>query len=182
MLNLSRADFVRFFGNRLVPNSFHRALIACSREERSGGSCPATLNHLGKKSSLGREVCNRPLGFNSIGLRGTAPPPQTDTKNVQASSSTVLGAPMSVPEEFTHQSPLPRATHALVSPDVFSALLTLQLATCLFLFLADMDAVYSGMQVSEGKACICFLFCWTFTYAHRAQAMGIAMLKTNSLI
>ncbi|XP_048811065.1 probable cation-transporting ATPase 13A5 isoform X2 [Lagopus muta] len=29
---------------------------------------------------------------------------------------------------------------------VFSAILTLQLAVCLFLFLADMDAVYSGMQ------------------------------------
>ncbi|XP_056215078.1 probable cation-transporting ATPase 13A5 isoform X1 [Falco biarmicus] len=29
---------------------------------------------------------------------------------------------------------------------VFSVLLTLQLATCLFLFLADMDAVYSAMQ------------------------------------
>ncbi|XP_042734340.1 probable cation-transporting ATPase 13A5 [Lagopus leucura] len=29
---------------------------------------------------------------------------------------------------------------------VFSAILTLQLAICLFLFLADMDAVYSGMQ------------------------------------
>ncbi|XP_021249012.1 probable cation-transporting ATPase 13A5 isoform X2 [Numida meleagris] len=29
---------------------------------------------------------------------------------------------------------------------VFSALLALQLAVCLFLFLADMDAVYSGMQ------------------------------------
>lgn len=75
---------------------------------------------------------------------------------------------MSVSEESTHQIPFPRATHTLVSPDVFSAILTLQLAVCLFLFLADMDAVYSGMQVSEDKdrTCIYFLFCWIFTYAH----------------
>lgn len=90
---------------------------------------------------------------------------------------------MSVSEESTHQNPFPRATH-LVSPDVFSAILTLQLAICLFLFLADMDAVYSGMQVSEDKdkTCIYFLFCWTFTYAHRAQATGMTMLEMNSMV
>uniref|UniRef100_U3I699 Cation-transporting ATPase n=1 Tax=Anas platyrhynchos platyrhynchos TaxID=8840 RepID=U3I699_ANAPP len=37
---------------------------------------------------------------------------------------------------------------------VFSVLLALQLAVCLFLFFADFDAVYSGMQVSSNKTCI----------------------------
>uniref|UniRef100_A0A8C4V8R3 Cation-transporting ATPase n=1 Tax=Falco tinnunculus TaxID=100819 RepID=A0A8C4V8R3_FALTI len=39
---------------------------------------------------------------------------------------------------------------------VFSVLLTLQLATCLFLFLADMDAVYSAMQVSTNETWVSF--------------------------
>uniref|UniRef100_A0A8C0C1Q9 Cation-transporting ATPase n=1 Tax=Buteo japonicus TaxID=224669 RepID=A0A8C0C1Q9_9AVES len=37
---------------------------------------------------------------------------------------------------------------------LFSVLLALQLAICLFLFFADIDAVYSGMQVSANKKCI----------------------------
>lgn len=53
---------------------------------------------------------------------------------------------------------LPGATNTLLSLDMFPVLLALQLAICLFLFFADIDAVYRGMQVSTSKTCSAFPF------------------------
>lgn len=114
-----------------------------------------------RKKSVGGEFCNGPLGsssstFNSTALLFFFFLVGRHFTRWQCYSISIWGSCRHIRRVWLPTPLPPRPTNALLSPDVFSVLLSLQLAVCLFLFLTDIDAVYSGMQVSANGMCISF--------------------------